>query len=57
MDDGAVRAKRWFGGPATNRRAYAVDDVATLWEDDITVVRAERLPTPEDRMPTPGRSR
>jgi hypothetical protein len=48
VDDGALRAERWFGGPAANRRAYAVDDVAALWEGDITVVRAERLPEPDE---------
>jgi hypothetical protein len=48
VDDGALSAERWFGGPVTNRRAYAVDDVAALLEDDITVVRAERLPGPDE---------
>jgi serine/threonine protein kinase len=48
VDDGALSAERCFGRPATNRRAYAVDDVAGLREDDSTVVRAERLPTPDE---------
>ena len=48
MDDGALSAERWFGGPATNRRAYAVDDVAELLENDSTVVRAERLPASDE---------
>ena len=55
MDDGALSAERWFGGPATNRRAYAVDDVAGLREDDSTVVRAERLPTPDEPDEYAGR--
>jgi serine/threonine protein kinase len=48
VDDGALSAERWFGGPATNRRAYAVDDVAGLREDANTVVRAERLPAADE---------
>ena len=48
MDDGALSAERWFGGPASNRRAYVVDDVAGLRENDSTVVRAERLPATDE---------
>ncbi len=48
MDDGALSAERWFGGPASNRRAYVVDDIAGLREDDSTVVRAERVPAADD---------
>ncbi len=48
MDDGALSAERWFGGPTSNRRAYVVDDLAGLREDDSTVVRAERLPAADD---------
>ena len=48
MDDGALSADRWFGGPATNRRAYAVEDVVELLASGGTVVRAERLPGPDE---------
>ena len=48
MDDGSLSAERWFGGPASNRRAYVVDDVAGLRENDSTVVRAERLPATDE---------
>jgi Protein kinase domain len=48
VDEGALSAERWFCGPERNRRAYAIDDVTALHEDDLTVVRAERLPDPSD---------
>ena len=57
MDDGALSADRWFGGPATNRRAYAVEDVVELLESDSTVVRAERLPAPDEPDSYAGRCR
>jgi hypothetical protein len=44
----SLRRQRWFCGPARNRRAYAVDDVDALRDNDATVVRAERLPDPDD---------
>ena len=47
MSDVASRSPRWFGGPTTNRRAYAVTDVQSL-RDDAMVVRAERLADPDD---------
>jgi hypothetical protein len=48
VDDGALSAERWFGGPATNRRAYAVDDVTALVDTDNAVVRAERIPAADE---------
>jgi hypothetical protein len=48
VEDDTLRRERWFCGPTSNRRAYAVDDVEALRDNDATVVRAERLPDPDD---------